>query len=259
MRRSFKLALGATVLAAAQLAAADTAEVKLTNLTLSVSGGEWWYWLPINETWLQQTAGTAVQLPIPGLADSTSAWHGTAISSSVADGGSFAQAALTSATSDVNGVSASAKVVATDGQSGWAFASVFDGQIMVGGGATITVSATVDTIGASGSLAQANAYIELCSTDFVTDVCDAANYTEAFVDASSGAYSGPAIITTSWTNPGATTWAKMHIGLTASAESALPVPEPGSAAMLLIGLACGGTLLRRRHQQVGRAHRARPR
>jgi hypothetical protein len=247
VRTSFKFAIGAAVLAVAQLAAASTAEVNISKLTLSVSGGEWWYWLPGNVDWLAQTAGTSVQLQSPSFDDSASAWHGTAIASSVADGGSFAQATLTGATAgDFNGVTASAKVFADNGQSGWAFANIFNGQIMVGGNATITVSATIDNIGASGSVAQANAFIELCSTDFVTDVCDAANYTEAFVDASSGNYSGPSILTASWTNPGATTWAKMHIGLTASAESvATPVPEPSSAALLLAGLACGGALMRR--------------
>jgi hypothetical protein len=199
--------------------------------------------------WLPQTAGTSVQLQNPSFSDSVSAWHGSAIASSVTDGGSMAQAVLSGATAgDFNGVSASAKVVADNGQSGWAFANIFNGQIMVGGNATITLSATIDNISASGSTAQANAFIELCSTDFVTDVCDATNYTEAFVDASSGSYSGPSILTTSWTNPGATTWAKMHIGLTASAESVVPpapVPEPSSAALLVAGLACGGALMRR--------------
>lgn len=243
-----KLALGAAVIAAAQLAAADTAEVKISNLTLSVSGGEWWYWLPTEVGWVSPTSGAATGLVSPAFDDSAVGWHGNAFSSSVQDGGSIAHAQLTAKTSgDMNGVTALASVTATGGQSGWAFANVFDGQIMVGGNATITVTARLDSILATGSMAQANAYIQLCSTDFTTDTCDPANYVEAFVDASSPTYGGPALLTASWTNPGATTWAKMHIGLTASADSiTASVPEPASVMLWLAGLTGMGLYRRRR-------------
>lgn len=248
MRKSITLGIGATLLAAAQLATAGIAEIRLSNITLSVSGGEWWYWLPGNVDWLPPTAGTSAGLLNPDFADGTTAWHGNALGASVSDGGSFATATLTGTTSvDFNGASASAQVVASDGQLGWAFANVFDGQIMVGGNATVTLSATIDAISASGTTAQANAFIEFCSTDFVTDICDVANYAEAFVDASSGSYIGPSVLTASWTNPGETNWAKMRIGVTASAESdVLMVPEPGTWALMLTGLAGIGALRRRR-------------
>jgi hypothetical protein len=247
MLKAIRFGVGATLLAAAQLATAASAEVQLSNFTISVSGGEWWYWLPVNESWLAPTAGTSAALLNPAVSDGSIAWHGNALSTSVADGDSFATATLGAATSwDLNGISASAQVVANGGQAGWAFANVFDGQIMVGGHATITISATVSSISASGASSQANAYIELCSTDFTTDTCDFANYAEAFVDGSSGAYSGPSIITASWTNPGETTWAKMHIGATASADSVTAVPEPGTWGLMLAGLAGIGVLRSRR-------------
>lgn len=248
MLKSIRFGIGATLLAAAQLASAGSAEVRLSNFTLSVTGGEWWYWLPANVDWLTPTSGASSALLGPIVTDGTTGWHGHALGASAFDGASFATATLGAATSaDFNGVSATAAVVANNGQMGWAFANVFDGQILVGGHATITVSATIDTIHASGTTAQAGAYFELCSTDFVTDTCDFANYAEAFVDASSGSYSGPSIISASWTNPGETAWAKMHIGLTAAAESHVTaVPEPGTWALVLTGLVGIGALRSRR-------------
>lgn len=250
MLNRYKTVLAASLIAASQLAAADMAEVRISNLTLSTSGGEWWYYLPTEVEWVSKTAGASSALLNPSFNDSVIGWHGNALGASVANQMSSAQAGLTAKTSsDLNGVTAFASVQVDGGQSGWAFAKVFDGQIMVSGNTTITVSATLDGIHASGSMAQANAYIELCSTDFVTDTCDSANYVEAFIDASSPNYGGPTLLTASWTNPGATTWAKMRIGLTASADSVSAVPEPTTTALWLLGLAAVGISAQRRRRR----------
>jgi hypothetical protein len=241
MIKSIRLGIGATLLAAAQLSSASIAEVNLSNISLSASGGEWWYWLPSDVTWLPKTSSTEAALMNPAVSAATPlTWHGNPLDSTVTDGSSFASALITPTTlGDLNGTSASAKVVANDGQSGWAFSNIFDGYIMIGGGATFTVSAILNTISASGSMSQANATIELCSTDLTTDVCEFDNYAEAFVDATSGAYSGPSTLTASWTNSGATTWIKMRLGLSASANSDVVianVPEPSALALTLLGL-----------------------
>jgi hypothetical protein len=244
-----KTVLAASLVAACQLAAADTAEVRISNLTLSTSGGDWWYYLPTEVDWVSKTAGASVAILNHSLGDSVIGWHGNALGALATNQLSSAQAGLTVKTSsDLNGVTAFASVQADGGQSSWAFAKVFDGQIMVSSNTTLTVSATLDDIHASGSMAQANAYIELCSTDFVNDTCDSANYVEAFIDASSPHYSGPTQLTASWTNPGATTWAKMRIGLTASADSVSVVPEPATTALWLVGLAWAGASVRRRNR-----------
>jgi hypothetical protein len=252
MIRTLKFALGAALLATSHFASADLAFVTISDLKLSVSGGEWWYWLPSNVNWLPPTAATSAAMLNPGMSDGATGWHGNTLSSAVQDGTSGAKADISALNANnLNGVTASASVTANDGQEGWAFANVFDGQIMVGGNATISVSFNLDNIQASGTMAQANAYIDICSTDFVNDVCDPVNAVEAFVDANSPAYSGSTLLTASWTNPGATTWAKMHIGLTASAASVAPVntpvPEPTSAALCMAaGMGLVGTRARRR-------------
>ncbi len=241
MIKSIRLGIGALLLATAQLSSASIAEVNLSNISLSATGGEWWYNAFSNVDWLPKTSSTEAALENPALSAATPlTWHGNPLDSTVTDGNGFASASITPTTpGNINGTSASAKVVANNGQSGWAFANIFDGYVMVGGGATFTVNAILNAISASGSMAQANATIELCSTDFTTDVCEFNNYAEAFVDATSGAYTGPSKLTASWTNTGATTWIKMRLGLSASANSdavMASVPEPSSLALALLGL-----------------------
>ena len=249
MLKTFKLALGAALIAASQLAAADVAEVKVSDVTLSVAGG--WYYMPVEVEWRSLTAGTSVGLQNPSFLDSMTAWHGRVAGSSVTDGASSAMASLTARTAGdhLEGVTAQAKVDVSGGQAGWSFANVLDNQILVAAGATITFSIKVDSLLASGGMSQGNAYIELCSTDFTTDTCLPGNYAEAVVFGDSP-YSGPSILTASWSNPSATenTWAKVRIGLSASADSVSAVPEPSTYALWLGGLAAVGAIMRRRRR-----------
>ncbi|HEY8877988.1 MAG TPA: PEP-CTERM sorting domain-containing protein [Roseateles sp.] len=248
MIKNIKFAMGMALVAASQLAVADTAEVKVSNVSLTVANGGWWYYLPVDVNWVGQSAGTSVGLNNPSLLDSATFWHGYAGSSSVVDGASLATASMTSKNpGDLNGVAAQAKVDVSGGQSGWSFAKVIDNQILVAAGSTITVSLKLDSVLAQGAMSQGNAYIELCSTDFTTDTCLPANYAEAVVFGNA-AYSGPSTLTASWTSPTTdNTWAKIHIGLTASAESvAMPVPEPSTYALWLAGLAGIGFYRRRK-------------
>ena len=244
-----KFALGATLVAVSQLAAADQAEVTVSNIALSVSGPGWWYWLPTNVDWRPESAGTAVQLDNPRFANISSVWTGQSTSSSMTDGASSALASLTPKTpGDLPGTAAQAKVDVSGGQSGWAFANVVNNQILVAGLSTLSVSMKLDSIQTSGAMSQANATIQLCSIDFKadpTDTCLPTHYVEA-VSMGGSVYGGPSILTTTWTNTSADAiYARIQIGLTAAATSVAAVPEPASAALWLAGMA-GIAVYRRR-------------
>jgi hypothetical protein len=251
MLHKLKITLGAALIAASHLAVADTAEVKVSNVALSVSGPGWWYWLPSNVNWLPKSAGTSVGLENPGALDSASVWGGQAANSSVIDGTSLAQATLTATTSnDLNGVTAQAKVDVSGGRGGWSFANVVDNQILVAGLSTLSVSMKLDNMLTSGGMSQANATIQLCSIDFSanpTDTCLASSFVEA-VSINGSAYGGPSLLTASWTNTSSdAVYARIQIGLTASATSvAAAVPEPTSLTLCLAGLAGIGIYRRRR-------------
>ena len=251
MHKRFKLTLGAALIAASQMAAADGAQVTVSHVSLSVSGPGWWYWLPNEVDWLPKSAGTSAGLQNPEMTDSSTVWTGQTASSSVVDGASLAQASLTPTTvGDLNGVAGQAMVNVSGGQTGWSFANVVTNQIMVAGLSTLSVSMQLDGIASSGPVSQANAYIQLCSIDFnadPTDTCLPANFVEA-VSLNGSTYGGPALLTTTWTNASAdAVYARIQIGLNASAESvAAAVPEPTTMALWLAGLAGIGHIRRRR-------------
>ena len=242
MLKTFQFAIGAALIAATQLAIADMAEVTISNVSMGASQGQWWYWYPGGDT----AAGTSVELLNPSFANAASGAPGTAMGVSVTDGSAVAQAQLNARDPskwDIMGVSGSASVSASGGQGGWAFTNVIERSILVGGGnTTLTVSASLDSFKATGPMSQANAYIEFC----FNGNCD--NYTEAFVDGT-GAYSGSSMLTASWTSPSAGdgAWVNVRFGLTASVQSvAAAVPEPGTTALWLAGLAGVGAIARRR-------------
>lgn len=244
MYKSLKCGLGIALLAACQLGLADSAEVKISNVLMGASGGQWWYWYPGGET----AAGVAVELFEPSFMNNASGAPGAAMSASVTDGAAVAQAQLTARNPgqwDIQGVSALASVDASGGQGGWAFANVIDRSILVGGSGTkLQISASLDSFKALGEMSQANAYIEICALGS----CD--NYAEAFVDGTY-AYTGPSFLSASWTSPSAGdgVWVTVRLGLTAAVQSvAAPVPEPSMAALWLAGIAGVGAIASRRRR-----------
>ena len=242
MFRTVRYVLGLALAAACLSALADSAEVKISNVSMSASQGQWWYWYPSGDT----AAGVSAELISPSFANAVTGAPGTAMNVSLTDGSAVAQAVLGARGAglwDLQGASASAKVDASGGQAGWAFTNVIDRSILVGGGnTTFTISAALDSIQASGPMTQANAYIEICANGS----CD--SYAEAFVDGTSGSYAGPSILSATWTSPAAgdAVWVNVRFGLTASVESLAPVPEPSTAALWLAGLGGIGVIARRR-------------
>jgi hypothetical protein len=250
MLTKFKLTLGAALIAASQLAAADVAEVKISDLQVSVGAPAWYAWAPFNVDWASKPTFVETALQAPSLTDHVESWQGVALTSTVTDGTSHASVVVTDAVNDwnghLNGVTASAAVDVVGGQSGWANAKLYAGNIQVGGSSTITVSFKIDKLLASGSMAQAGATISFCS---LAGVCDVANYAEALVDQSWPDYTGPSVLSAQWTNLSANGQdVKLYIELTASANSVAAVPEPSTAALWLAGLLGAGALARRRRQ-----------
>lgn len=242
MLKTFKFAVGAALVAATQLAVADMAEVTFSNVTMSVSQGQWWFWYPTGDT----AAETTAVLDNPSFSQTVSGPPGVGISASVTDGSAVALAQFNSGTAGITGVTGSASVTASGGQSGWAFTNVFDRSVLVGGSNTqVTFSFQLDSFKAIGPQAQANAYIELC--DNVGTPC---SYTEAFVDGT-GVYTGPSILSATYTSPSAGdgVWVNMKLHFDAAAYSvAAPVPEPSTYALWLGGLAAVGAIVRRRRR-----------
>ena len=241
-----KYVLSAALLAVSRLAAADTAEASISNVNFSTSQG--WAQVFKGVTWLPLPSGASVALADPSFSDTASGWQGDVIGASVASAGSIAEAKLTATTAtdnsrSLNGVSASAKVNVTGGQSGWANAKVFDGLFQASENATVTVTVALSSLQVSGPHGQANVYIDFCSW---AETCAPGNYTEAFIDASFPNYTGPTLLSATWTNPGEAGFFRMAIGLAVSADSVTAVPEPATMALWLAGLAGVGARLRRR-------------
>ncbi|MEO6276320.1 PEP-CTERM sorting domain-containing protein [Roseateles sp.] len=251
MLKTIQYAAAAALIAASQLAAADVAGVVLTDIKVAASGGQWWDVIFKDVSWLEPTAGAVAGLDDPATSDSKSGWHGNAMTASVSDYHGAATAGTTAATSgDFDGMTAFANAAATNRESVWAFSKVYDGKVLVGSGTTITVSAKLADIYASGTgTSQANASIELCGADFSNAAdalvnCVPMSFAEAFVDQSLPGYTGPSVLSASWTNDssdGAWTW--MRIGLSASVQA---LPEPTSAMLCLASLGAAAAVRRRR-------------
>jgi hypothetical protein len=249
MLNKTKFMLAAALVGASQMAAADTAEVKISNVNLSAGAPGWWYGLYTNVTWLPINAGTTAALTNPSFQDGVDVWAGNAAHSSVSDGASTTMANLTAATSQaINGVTAEAAVNVSGGQSGYSFANVVSTQVQIPGLTTLTVKMNLDSIMTTGTSSQANAYIQFCSIDFNANPTDTCLPAVEAISMGGSIYGGPSVLTASWTNPSADgTWARLYIGLTASADSvAAPVPEPASLGLWLAGLAGIGLYRRRR-------------
>jgi hypothetical protein len=250
MYKTLKCGLGVALLAACRLASADSAEVKISNVSMSAANGQWFYWHPGGNF----DAGVEVALgpdPLnPSFHDAASGALGSAADVSVTDGAAVALAQLTARTPgqwDVQGVTASVSVDASGGQGGWSFAKVVDRSIWLGGlGTTLTVSANLDSLMASGPMSQGMVSIQICPND----VCDMNSiYTEAFVDGT-GAYSGPSVLSASWSTPvnsgGANVTVRFGLSASVYSDSVTAVPEPSTYALWLAGICGVGVIARRR-------------
>ncbi|HSW08164.1 PEP-CTERM sorting domain-containing protein [Aquabacterium sp.] len=252
--RRLQVGLAAGLMALAPLAHAASASVAISNVTVQVidlqPGDDVWPWAVFftEADWVAKTTSALAHVELPDVSSAQQGWLGTVQSAQASSGGSFALAATSAGDLWSTGPGASASVSVVGDQLGWASATVFNGLFLAGAQTRIVVTASVDTLSATGSDAQANASIELCDSD---GTCHPAGYSEALVFGFPASGYAPATTLRAEWDFSADGWGTMNAGVSASAVSA--VPEPSSAVLLLAGLtagvlACGGLHARRRQR-----------
>lgn len=228
--------------ALSSLAWADTASVSISKLKVEivdlVPGDSVWPWAVFfsgDPSWMSFTTLAGAHLESPSADQVNMGWLGSAQAAMLSTGSSQAQSGTTAGDLwSAAGPGAWALVNAVDGQQGWAYATLFNGRFLAGAETGFVVTATVDAIAATGTDAQANASIELCTSD---GACEAAGYSEALAFAGQN-FAAPTTLRAAWSNASSdSAWGTMNVGVAAAATSqASPVPEPVTGSMLLAGL-----------------------
>lgn len=262
MRYSLRISAAAAVLAAAACiphAQAATAQVAISDVTVTISSLDERPWETGNWPWIAQNTGpgwpasaesTVVEADITDAAvhQQASGWLGTnrAVTASAAKGSAegsaegSAHAGVSFAGADLFSPGAAWSFAsAVNGESASAVARLWDAAFMVGARTQIVVNFKLDSLSAQGDggTASALASLAMWSGEFGSDLVSA----EAQVIASPDyavSYDGPWNLSVTWRNS-SVNMAVAQVALLTSAQvlSATPVPEPAPAWLLLAGLA----------------------
>lgn len=254
MRYSHRISAAAAVLAWAAClpsAQAATAQVAISNVTVTISALDPEPWVTGNWPWIVQNTGpgwpataesTVVEADIADAAlhQAASGWLGTSRSVAASAAMGSANAGVSFAGADLYSPGAAWSFAsAVEGESASAVARLWDAAFMVGARTQIVVNFKLDSLSAQGDggTASALASLAMWSGDFGGDLVSA----EAQVIASpdySVSYDGPWNLSVTWRNS-STSMAVAQVALLTSAQVlsvATPVPEPASAWLLLAGL-----------------------
>jgi len=248
---------------AAQAATAASAQVSISNVTVSISALDAEPWVTGNWPWIVQntgpgwpataeSTGVVVDLVDAAAHDESSGWIGTsrvatvsAANASASAGVSFSGADLTSAGAAWSFASAS------NGEAASAAARLWDAAFMVGARTRVFVTLTLDTLSAAGNGGTAMALASLgmwnadLGTNFVSADAQAIDTPDFSVS-----YDGPYTLSVTWDNA-STDLVVAQMSLLTSAQAISAVPEPAPGLMLLAGLFAVAGMARPRRQAAG--------
>lgn len=245
------------------LAATSSAQVSISNVTVTLVALDAEPWVTGNWPWLVQNTGpgwpaTAESTGVTAdLADAAQhaesiGWIGSNRQATVGGASGSATASVSFSGSDLfSAGAASSFASASGGEVASAAARLWDAAFMVGPRTRVVVTMTLDglaVVGDGGS-ASALAQLALWNANLGTGLVSAEAQAVDSPDFSLG-YSGPSLLSVSWDNAG-TSLAVAQISLLTSAQVLSAVPEPGSAALWLAGLLVTAGVARRRHGAQG--------
>ena len=260
------LALCATALwAPAASAATSTAQVAISNVTVTLVALDAEPWVTGNWPWIVQNTGpgwpatgesTGVSADLLGAGqhDESNGWIGTSRQVAINAAGASAAASVSFAGSDLfSAGAASSFASASGGEIASAAARLWDAAFMVGPRTRVVVTMTLDglSVAGQGGMASALAQLSLWNSGLTTGLVSVEAQAIDSPDFSLS-YSGPSLLSVAWDNTG-TSLSVAQISLLTSAQAVSAVPEPGPAALWLAGLLTTAALVRRRPAGAGGA------
>lgn len=260
------LTLSSLLLPALQAQAATaTAQVAISNVTVTLVALDAEPWVTGNWPWIVQntgpgwpaqaeSTGVMADLGNTGQHDESVGWIGTSRNAVVSSAQGQALASVSFSASDLfSAGAASSFASASNGEIASAAARLWDAAFMVGPRTRVVVTLTLDSLNATGNGGSASALAQLAlwnanlGSDLVSTEAQALDAPDFSLT-----YGGPSLLSVSWDNT-ATSLTVAQISLLTSAQVLSAVPEPTTHALWLGGLLATAALVRRRRASLDNA------